>query len=82
MRDLDNITYLTPADIDTEQEEVFSLKIGTLVEGLSEQLVRMPKSKRPQVEAAEKAVLKVLKGNEFVVNIAALTNILKELLNK
>ena len=81
MRDLDNITYLTPADIDGEQEEVFSLKIGTLVEGLHEQLVRMPKSKRPQVEAAEKALRKTL-SKDNVVNIAALTNILKELLNK
>ncbi|MBO0933289.1 hypothetical protein [Fibrella aquatilis] len=81
MRDLDNVTYLTPADIDGEQEEVFSLKIGTLVEGLHEQLVRMPRNKRPQVEAAEKVLRKQL-SNDNVVNIAALTNILKDLLNK
>lgn len=78
MRDLDNVTYLTPADIDGEQEEVFSLTIGTVVEGLSEQLVRMPRSKRPQVEITEKALRRTL-SNDSLVNIAALTNVPKAL---
>ncbi len=81
MRELDNLTTLTTTDIDAEREEVFSLKIGTLVNGLQEELVRMPISKRLAVSTAEKAIRKQL-GNDLVVNIAALTNVLKELLNK
>ncbi len=79
MRELDNLTNLTDTNIDTEHEEVFSLKIGTLVDGLQEELVRMPKSKNIAVVKAENAIRKQL-GNDLVVNIAALTNVLKELL--
>jgi len=79
MRELDNLTNLTDADIDTEREEVFSLKIGSLVDGLREELVRMPKSKQAAVTQAENAIRKQL-VTDSIVNIAALTNILKELL--
>ena len=76
MRELDNLTNLTDVGIDTEREDVFSLKIGSLVDGISEDLVRMPKSK--QVEADRIAVLlRKQLGNDSIVNIAALTNALK-----
>lgn len=81
MRELDNLTNLTEADIDTEREDVFSLKIGTLVDGLHEELVRLPKSKTASILDVEKAIHKQL-SNDLVVNIAALTNVLKELLSK
>lgn len=81
MRELDNLTNLTDFAIDTEREDVFSLKIGSLVDGISENLVRMPKSK--QVEADRVAVLlRKQLGNDSIVNIAALTTVLKELLRK
>lgn len=81
MRELDNLTTLTDADIDPEREEVISLRIGTLVDGLREELVRMPKSKAASVADAEKDFRKLL-GPDLVVNIAALANVLKDLLNK
>lgn len=81
MLELDNLTSLTDENIDEGSEDVFSLQIGTIVEGLREQLVRMPKSKQPAVVLAEKALQKQL-GNDLLVNIAALTNVLKELINK
>ena len=81
MLELDNLTRLTDDTIDADSEDVFSLQIGTLVEGLRQQLVRMPKSKKPAVVLAEKAIQKQL-GTDLLVNIAALTNVLKELLNK
>ncbi|MDF7820177.1 hypothetical protein P1X15_21335 [Runella sp. MFBS21] len=79
IRELDNLTNLTDLNIDSEREEVFSLKIGTLVDGLQEELVRLPKSKKGNVTTAEIAIRKQL-GNDLVVNVAALTNILKELI--
>jgi hypothetical protein len=81
MRELDNLTNLTDTNIDAEHEEVFSLKIGSLVDGLQEELVRMPKSKSAAVTQMEKAIRKQL-GNDLVVNIATLTNVLKELLKQ
>ncbi len=79
MRELDNLTHLSDTTIDAEREEVFSLKIGSLVDGLREELVRMPKSKGPAVMLAEKAIRKQL-GSDIVVNIAALTNVLRDLI--
>ena len=77
MRELDNLTNLTDVDIDAEREDVFSLKIGSLVDGISEDLVRMPKSK--QVEADRVAVLlRKQLGNDSIVNIATLTNAFKD----
>jgi hypothetical protein len=81
MRELDNLTALSDSTIDAEREEVFSLKIGTLVDGLREELVRMPKSKSPAVIQAEKVIRKQL-GNDLVVNIATLKNVLKDLINQ
>lgn len=82
MRELDNLTELTDvADIDIEREDVFSLRIGSLVDGLHEEVVRMPKSKGKAVSVTEKAIRKGL-SDDLVVNIAALTNVLKELLHK
>ncbi len=76
MRELDNLTNLTDLAIDTEREDVFSLKIGSLVDGISEDLVRMPKSK--QMEADRVAVLlRKQLGIDSIVNIAALTNAFK-----
>ena len=79
MRELDNLTNLTDFAIDTEREDVFSLKIGSLVDGISEDLVRMPKSK--QVEADRVAILlRKQLGIDSIVNIAALTNVPKRFL--
>jgi hypothetical protein len=80
MRELDNLTELTDvADIDIEREDVFSLRIGSLVDGLHEEVVRMPKTKGTAVEKVEKAIIKGL-SDDLVVNIAALTNDPKTLL--
>ena len=81
MRELDNLTNLTDLAIDTEREDVFSLKIGSLVDGISEDLVRMPKSKQVEADRVAVGIRKQL-GNDSIVNIAALTNILKELLSQ
>lgn len=79
MRELDNLSNLTDVDIDEEHEEIFSLKIGTIVDGLQEELVRIPKSKKIAVATAEEAIRKQL-ASDSIVNIAALTNIPKDLL--
>ena len=81
MRDLDNLTTLSSQDVDTEREEVFTLKISSLVDGIREDLVRMPKTKRAETERVENNIRKQL-STDSIVNIAALTNVLKELLSQ
>lgn len=81
MRELDNLTNLSDSTIDADREEVFSLKIGTLVDGLREELVRMPKSKNQAVMQLEKVIRKQM-GNDLVVNIATIKNVLKDLISQ
>ncbi|WP_229208806.1 hypothetical protein [Dyadobacter luticola] len=82
VRDLDNLTTISEKEWDGEKEEVFSLEISSFVDGISTDLVRMPASKRKQVLQVEKFIREQLQVGDDVVNIAALTNILKELLRK
>ena len=77
IRDLDNLTVITANEVDTEHEEVFSMKIGSLVDGIREDLVRMPKSKRLKTEQVENAIRAQL-STDYRVNIAALTTIPKD----
>ncbi|MBD0295710.1 MAG: hypothetical protein ICV84_11025 [Flavisolibacter sp.] len=81
IRDLDNLTSLSSEDINPEKEAVFSVEITSFVDGVSKELVRMPASKKTQVDEVESVIRKELQGDNDV-NIAALTNILKDLLKK
>ena len=60
---------------------MISLEISSFVDGIKKSLVRFPKSKQPQVTKIEVTLRKHLSGDNSM-DIVALTNILKELLNK
>jgi hypothetical protein len=81
VRDLDNLTSLSANDVNPEKEAVFSVEITSLADGISKDLVRMPASKQKQVEKVETFIRRKLQEDNDV-NIAALTNILKDLLKK
>ncbi len=80
MRDLDNLTFVAEQEADAGDEQVFSMKISSLVDGIREDLIRMPKSKQAETERIEKDIKKLLSTN-YRVNIAALTDTLNQLLN-
>lgn len=82
VRDLDNLTNISEKELDGDKEEVFSLEISSFVDGISKDLVRMPASKKKKVSQVEMIIREQLQVGDDVVNIAALTNILKELLRR
>lgn len=79
--DLDTLTTISKSDVDVQKEDMISLEISSFVDGIKKKLVRFPKSKQPQVTIMEGTIREQLSGDNSM-DIAALTNILKELLNK
>ena len=79
--DLDTLTAISKSDFDGQKEDMIGLEISSFVDGIKKKLVRFPKSKQPQVTKMEGTIRKQLSGDNSM-DIAALTNILKELLNK
>ncbi|MBP6664469.1 MAG: hypothetical protein KA168_04170 [Chitinophagales bacterium] len=78
-KELDNISDISAANVDTEHEEVIKLDFTTLTEGTKTFQIRWNKSK---TEAAEKLKNKLLKNlsTDSNVNKVALIQLLKQLL--
>ena len=65
--------------IDEKNEEVIGVKIDTFFSKINPKLVRMPKSKAGEIAEIKTALKKNL-GSDKTSNIAAVLNLLKELL--
>lgn len=76
---LDGLTNISKNDIDETTEEVIGVKIDTFFSAINPQIVRVPKSKSYEIEEL-KAVLRENLGSDKTSNIAAVLNLLKELL--
>lgn len=78
---LDSLTNLSKTDFKEDKEEIYDLQINSFFDGISKKLVRLPKTKKAD---AEKMQLKIkgMLSTDSSLNIAALTNLLKEILNK
>jgi len=77
--ELDSLTNISKVDIDDNNEEVIGVKIDTFFSSINPKIVRMPKSKFQEVEHL-KSLLKKKLGSDKTANIAAVLNLLKELL--
>ncbi|MDX2001813.1 MAG: hypothetical protein SFW35_05250 [Chitinophagales bacterium] len=77
--ELDSLTNISKVDIDDNNEEVIGVKIDTFFSTINPKIVRMPKSKSQEVEHL-KSLLKKRLGSDKTANIAAVLNLLKELL--
>lgn len=79
--ELDNL--LSIADIKGEEEgdEVFAIQIQNAETKKSKSVIRLPKSKVKKMQTQKKKILSIL-GKERDINLAALTNLLKELLDE
>ena len=77
--DLDSLTMLSNSDFKEDEEYVFDLQINSFFDGMKKRLVRLPKNKK---EAVDNIQTKLKKGlsNDISLNIAALTDLLKEIL--
>ncbi len=77
--ELDSLTNISKADIDEKNEEVIGVKIDTFFSTINPKVVRIPKSKSVEVEQLKSSLKKKL-GTDKTSNIAAVLNLLKELL--
>jgi len=77
--DLDSLTHISKVDIDEKNEEVIGVKIDTFFSTISPKIVRVPKRKTEEIELLKNELKKNL-GLDKTANIAAVLNLLKELL--
>jgi ribosomal protein S15P/S13E len=77
--ELDSLTNISKADIDENSEEVIGVKIDTFFSAINPRIVRVPKNKSVEIEQL-KTSLKEKLGSDKTSNIAAVLNLLKELL--
>ena len=81
IHELDNLTNISQADTDEEKEDILGIEMSSFVDGINKSLIRLPKSKRNEVSNIEHLIKSKL-SKDKTLNIAALANILKDLLQK
>jgi hypothetical protein len=77
--ELDSLNNISKADFDELSEEVIGIKIDTFFSNINPKIVRVPKKKAEEIELLKIALKKKL-GTDKTSNIAAVLNLLKELL--
>lgn len=77
--DLDSLTTISRADIDEKNEDVIGIKIDSFFSKIDPKIVRFPKKKSEEINNIKTALKKEL-SNDNASNIAAVLNLLKELL--
>lgn len=77
--ELDSLTKISRKDIDESKEEVIGVKIDSFFSKIDPKVVRIPKNKSDEIEKLKSELKKKL-GNDKTSNIAAVINLLKELL--
>jgi hypothetical protein len=77
--ELDSLTNISRSDIDENKEEVIGVKIDSFFSKIDPKVVRIPRNKSAEIEKL-KTELKSHLGEDKTSNIAAVLNLLKELL--
>ena len=77
--ELDSLTNISKVDIDENSEEVIGVKIDTFFSTINPKIVRVPKKKTEEIEQLKSSLREKL-GSDKTSNIAAVLNLLKELL--
>jgi ribosomal protein S15P/S13E len=77
--DLDSLTKISKTDFDESKEEVIGVKIDSFFSKIDPKVVRIPKNKTQEVEKLKGELMSRL-GSDKTSNIAAVLNLLKELL--
>ncbi|WP_207424298.1 hypothetical protein [Desertivirga brevis] len=79
--ELDSLTSLSQTNFSIEKEDLLSLEISSFDTGLNKRIIRLPKDRREDVEKVEMELRKTL-SNNTITDLAALSKILKELMEK
>ncbi|WP_256009107.1 hypothetical protein [Desertivirga xinjiangensis] len=79
--ELDSLTSLSQTNFSIEKEDLLSLEISSFDAGLCKRIIRLPKSRSQEVEKVEVELRRTL-SNNTITDLAALSKILKELMEK
>jgi ribosomal protein S15P/S13E len=79
--ELDSLTKLSKADIDESKEEVLGIQFDSFISGVKQNLVRVPKNKSGKIDKVKADIRRNL-SKEKIVDIAALTKLLQELIEQ
>lgn len=79
--ELDGLTNISKLDFKEDKEDIFDIQINSFIDGISKKLVRMPKNKKDEVNIIQENIKKIL-SEDTSLNIAALSNLLKEMFKK
>ena len=77
--ELDSLSKLSKIQIDESKEEVLGIQFDSITEGVKQNLVRYPKNKLVKIDIIKSDLKKVL-SKDRVVDIAALTKLLQEII--
>ena len=77
--ELDSLTEISKKDIDDTKEDVLSLKIDSFNEQMEPKIIRISKAKEKDIEKLKTNITQYL-SKDKAVNIAAITKLLKELI--
>ncbi len=77
--ELDSLTEISKKDIDDTKEDVISLKIDSFNEQMEPKIIRISKAKENDIDMLKTNITKYL-SKDKAVNIAAITKLLKELI--
>lgn len=79
--ELDSLTNISKDGMDNDKEDILGIQMSSFVDGIKRSLIRLPKTKRNEVSKIE-VLIKTKLSKDKTLNIAALANILKDLLQK
>jgi len=79
--ELDSLSNISRTEIDEENEDILGVELSSFVDGIQKKMVRLPKTKRKEVSYIETLIKENLSGDK-TLNIAAVINVLKNLLKK
>ena len=79
--ELDSLTNLSRADIDDTKEEVLGVQFDSFMSGVKQNLIRVPKNKSKKIDSV-KSDIRLNLSADRIINIAALTKLLQELIEK
>jgi ribosomal protein S15P/S13E len=77
--EIDSLTKISSSDIDENKEEVIGVKIDSFFSEIDPKIVRIPKNKSEQIDKLKNELIVHL-GKDKTANIAAVINLLKDLL--
>jgi hypothetical protein len=81
IHELDSLTNISKADLNEEVEDIVGIEMSSFVDGIQKRLVRLPKTKENEVRKISESIKGKLSKDKSL-NIAAIANVLKELLQK